>query len=210
MLAGPVSASSADRSTLSIAVTDSQSPDAFGDLRRPAPGEQTEDPTSDDPPTTTDAPETPPSETEQPAPPPETTSETPPPADPPPASPDTSQNDRVVTLVNSFRQEAGCGPLATEDALTTAAQDHASDMSNRGYFSHNTPEGVTFDQRIRTAGNSRPGAENIARGASKADDVMRMWMESPGHRANILNCDLTKIGVGLDRDGFYWVQDFGY
>lgn len=208
MLAGPVSASSADRATLSIAVTDSRSPDARGDLERPAPGEQTDDPTSADP-TTTTAPETS-SEPEPPPAPPQTTSEEPPPADPPPASPDTSQTDQVVALANTFRQQEGCGPLSIDAALTSAAQKHASDMANRGYFSHNTPEGVTFDQRIRNAGNSRPGAENIARGADNAKDVMRMWMDSPGHRANILNCDLSSIGVGLDRDGFYWVQDFGY
>ncbi len=214
VVAGPVSASSADRTTLGIALTDSQFPDPQGDVDQPAPGDDEQGSTTEDAPTTTTTSEdAPTSESEAPAPPPATTTEEepePPAADPPPASPDTSQTDQVVAIANSVRQDAGCGPLSVEPQLTTAAQRHASDMAARGYFSHDTPERVTFDQRIRNAGYSRPGAENIARGARTAEDVMQMWMDSPGHRRNILNCDLSTIGVGLDRDGFYWVQDFGY
>ena len=133
---------------------------------------------------------------------------------PPPATtttaPDSSAQDQVVALTNAARQRAGCGPLTVDASITAAAQGHASDMAKRDYFEHTTPEGVTFDQRIRNAGYPRPGAENIAKGASSAEQVMGLWMNSPGHRANILNCDLDTIGVGLDRDGFYWVQDFGF
>ncbi len=213
MLAGPVSASSDDRTPLSISLTDSQFPNAQGGQDRPVPGEPSGTTSTDTAPTTTTTTEeVPTSESEAPAPPPETTTEEPPPppADPPPASPNTSQTDQVVAIANTVRQDAGCGPLSVEPALTAAAQGHASDMADRGYFSHDTPEGVTFDRRIRNAGYSRPGAENIARGARTAEDVMQMWMDSPGHRRNILNCDLSTIGVGLDRDGFYWVQNFGY
>lgn len=215
--AATLAAGSADSATqrtpLSIALTDSQFPDAQGGANtsgEPSGTTPTEDPAP--PPTTTTTTEAPTSEeTEAPAPPPATTAEDEdPPADPPPAAPDASQADQVVTLANTFRQDAGCGPLTPQPALTAAAQSHASDMASRSYFSHDTPEGVTFDQRIRGAGYSRPGAENIARGARTAESVMQMWMDSPGHRRNILNCDLSTIGIGLDRNGFYWVQDFGY
>lgn len=83
-------------------------------------------------------------------------------------------------------------------------------MAERGYFGHTTPEGVTFRERILTAGFSNPGTgENIARGQSDARQVMASWMASEGHRANILNCEFSRVGVGVDVDGMYWTQDFG-
>lgn len=205
LLSGPAAESSADQSQQSILST-SERPDSNGSLQQP---ETTTSSTTSSA-TESTAPSTPSSA----APPPTTT---PPPAptstQAPPVtatSPDSSAQDQVVTLTNARRQEAGCGPLEADASITAAAQAHAEDMSARGYFEHTTPEGVTFDQRIRNAGYSSPGAENIARGATTADDVVAMWMDSPGHRANILNCDLNTIGVGLDTDGFYWVQDFGF
>lgn len=144
---------------------------------------------------------------EPPPPPAETTTTAP---APPPAPPDTSLQSQVVTLTNAARQEAGCAPLKVDASLTAAAQGHAQDMAARSYFEHTTPEGVTFDQRIRNAGYAKPGAENIAQGSRTAEGVTELWLNSPGHRANILNCDLTAIGVGLDRNGFYWVQNFGF
>nr|WP_216217749.1 CAP domain-containing protein [Amycolatopsis aidingensis] len=123
---------------------------------------------------------------------------------------DDSLTGQVVTLVNEARARAGCEPVRTDDRLAAAAQAHSEDMAARGYFSHTTPEGVTFDQRIRRAGYPKPGAENIAMGARSADKVMSMWMNSPGHRKNILNCSLDTIGVGLERSGWYWTQNFGY
>jgi uncharacterized protein YkwD len=209
VLANPGASTAADEPGLHVGLTDSQFPNAHGDLNRPTRGSADDSPSSaDDPtpdPTTTTS-----STTTPPAPPPETTTPAPPPADLPPATPGPSQQDQVVTLVNTFRGQAGCGPLTVDVQLTAAAQGHSSDMANRDYFSHDTPEGVTFDKRIRNAGYESPGAENIAMGARTAEEVMRMWMESAGHRANILNCDLDTIGVGLDRNGFYWTQDFGY
>jgi uncharacterized protein YkwD len=131
-----------------------------------------------------------------------------PPSDPDPAP--SNQPDMVVTLVNQVRATAGCAPLVVDEHLTAAAAGHSSDMSDRTYFSHTTPEGVEFDARIKSAGYPLPGAENIARGQRSASQVMDAWMTSPGHKANILNCDLKTIGVGLDTDGWYWTQDFGY
>jgi uncharacterized protein YkwD len=117
---------------------------------------------------------------------------------------------QIVSLVNTERADAGCDPVAEEPHLDTAAQKHSDDMSDRDYFSHDTPEGAHFDERIRAAGYGKPGAENIAKGATSAAQVMQMWMNSSGHRANILNCSLTKLGVGVTKSGWYWTQDFGY
>ena len=123
---------------------------------------------------------------------------------------DTSLAGQIVSLVNNERADGGCDPVAEEPHLDTAAQKHSDDMSARDYFSHDTPEGVHFDERIRDAGYREPGAENIAKGATSAAQVMEMWMNSSGHRANILNCSLTKLGVGVTKSGWYWTQDFGY
>jgi uncharacterized protein YkwD len=83
-------------------------------------------------------------------------------------------------------------------------------MAVRNYFSHDTPEGVTFDQRIKDAGYPLPGGENIAKGQRTAQQVMTDWMNSSGHRANILNCDYTAIGVGVNTSAWTWTQDFGF
>ncbi|MDT8910589.1 CAP domain-containing protein [Amycolatopsis sp. PS_44_ISF1] len=141
------------------------------------------------------------------------TSSSPPPSSPKPspkAEVDTSLAGQIVSLVNDQRADAGCDPVTEEPHLDTAAQKHSDDMSDRDYFSHDTPEGTQFDKRIRAAGYSKPGAENIAKGATSASQVMDMWMHSSGHRANILNCSLTKLGVGVAKAGWYWTQDFGY
>jgi uncharacterized protein YkwD len=131
------------------------------------------------------------------------------PAPPTPTS-DGSREGQVVALVNDERAKAGCAPITSDSRLAMAAQVHSADMSRRNYFAHTTPEGMTFDQRIKMAGYARPGAENIAKGSTTAAQTMSMWMNSSGHRANILNCNLTKIGVGVVTSGWYWTQDFGY
>jgi uncharacterized protein YkwD len=160
-------------------------------------------PKTSTPPTTTTKPTTTtPPTSSQPAPPPA------PPSNPDPAP--SAQADRVIELVNQARATNGCTALVSEEHLTAAAAAHSSDMSDRNYFSHTTPEGVEFDDRIKAAGYPLPGAENIASGYRSAAQVMDAWMNSTGHRANILNCDLKTIGVSLDTDGFYWTQDFGY
>lgn len=117
---------------------------------------------------------------------------------------------KVVALVNAARADAGCEPVTADARLTRAAQNHSDDMAARGYLGHTTPDGVTFDQRIRTAGYGEPAAENIAQGTSTAEAAMDAWLHSEGHRANILDCDYTTLGVGVNADGWYWTQDFGY
>jgi uncharacterized protein YkwD len=155
-------------------------------------------------PTTTPTTTSPPATTSPSTQPPSSTSSASPPA--PPAD----DVDRVIALVNKERADAGCAALKVEPALTTAAVEHSDDMAARDYFSHTTPEGATFDERIKSAGYGLPGAENIAKGQKNAEQVMKDWMNSAGHRANILNCQLKTIGVALNTKGFYWTQDFGY
>jgi uncharacterized protein YkwD len=123
---------------------------------------------------------------------------------------DGSVAGQVISKVNDERAKAGCKPLTEESHLTKAAQDYSDDMAARNFFAHTNPEGVTFDKRIEAAGYSKPGGENIAKGQTSAAQVMDSWMNSEGHRANILNCSFTKIGVGVTTSDWVWVQDFGY
>jgi uncharacterized protein YkwD len=132
------------------------------------------------------------------------------PAPRPTTTPAPTQQDEVFTLVNHARAQAGCAALKDDPRLTQAAQAHSDDMSAKHYFDHTTPSGVTFDAREKAAGYPTPGGENIAQGQTSAQQVMTDWMDSAGHRANILNCDFTAIGIGLDTNGWYWTQDFGY
>ena len=114
----------------------------------------------------------------------------------------------VVERTNAERAAAGCGPLVVDERLTAAAQLHSEDMLAQGYFDHTSLDGRSPWDRAKAQGYANPGAENIAKGQATAEDVVRAWMDSPGHRANILNCDLREIGVGhADR---VWTQLFGW
>ena len=133
------------------------------------------------------------------------------PATPPPSDATIATMEaRVVTLVNTQRAGSGCAAVTVDSRLATAARAHAKDMASRDYFSHTTPEGKAFDTRIRDAGyNLSSAAENIAFGQPSAESVMDAWMASPDHRANILNCALHQIGVGLAYNASsqpYWAQ----
>ena len=139
------------------------------------------------------------------APPPPTTA---PPAPPPPAP--TGAVEQVVALVNDARADAGCGALRVDARITAAAQAHSDDMAANDYFSHDSLDGRTYSDRLRAAGYPSPGGENIAQGQRSAQAVHQAWMNSPGHRANILNCGFTAIGVGLNQSAWTWTQDFGY
>ncbi|PPK64372.1 uncharacterized protein YkwD [Actinokineospora auranticolor] len=117
---------------------------------------------------------------------------------------------QVLSLTNAERARAGCPPLRLDSRLNSAAQSHSNDMSARHYFSHTTPEGLTFADRARAAGYDAPAAENIAAGYTSASAVMAGWMSSSGHRANILNCAYLTMGSGYAADGNYWTQLFGW
>ncbi|MDZ5619529.1 CAP domain-containing protein [Nocardioides bizhenqiangii] len=124
---------------------------------------------------------------------------------------------RVVTLTNNKRRARGCPVLRRNDALDRAAQTHTVKMAGRGRngtLSHQLPGEPGVGTRLRRAGYDWSGwGENVAAGQTTARAVMRSWMNSRGHRRNILNCRFRHIGVGLAyaRTGTpYWTQDFGY
>jgi uncharacterized protein YkwD len=123
-----------------------------------------------------------------------------------------SVEDAVIQLTNKARATAGCPALRFDSRLRTAARRHSTDMGVHDFFSHDSRNGDTFADRITDAGYPRPGAENIARGYKTASAVMQGWMNSAGHRANILNCGLRTIGVGMysGPGGPWWTQDFGW
>ncbi|WP_245699961.1 CAP domain-containing protein [Geodermatophilus siccatus] len=117
----------------------------------------------------------------------------------------------VLALVNEARVDAGCGALTADPALAAVARAHSADMRDRDYFSHTSPEGLSPFDRAEQAGVDHSRAENIAFGQADATAVMEAWLESPGHRANILDCELTKLGVGVAEGpgGPWWTQLFG-
>jgi uncharacterized protein YkwD len=116
----------------------------------------------------------------------------------------------VVKLTNKARVAKGCDPLKVSTRLTTAAQKHAADMDAKDYFSHTSINGRTWVQRIKATGWKKPAGENIAYGYESGAAVHKGWMNSPGHKRNILDCSFNYIGVGYSASGDYWVQDFGY
>ncbi|MDT6972708.1 CAP domain-containing protein [Streptomyces thermocarboxydus] len=119
----------------------------------------------------------------------------------------------VVELTNRERARAGLPPLSRDPLLTTAAQAHSADMMARDFYAHTAPDGGKPWDRAAAAGSRcRAVGENIACGQRSAAEVVRGWMNSPGHRANILKPEFTHIGVGFaggGRAGTYWTQLFG-
>jgi uncharacterized protein YkwD len=117
----------------------------------------------------------------------------------------------VADLVDAERAEAGCGSLDRDSRLDAAARLHAEDMAVNDYFDHTSQDGRGPTERAAEQGYEGGVGENIAAGYPDAASVMEGWMNSEGHRANILNCDYSVIGIGIaDRDGtLYWVQNFG-
>ncbi|WP_405805743.1 CAP domain-containing protein [Streptomyces sp. NBC_01187] len=128
------------------------------------------------------------------------------------ADPETAAEQEVLTLVNQERAKAGCQPVKANSDLAGLAQDFSEDMAGRGFFSHTDPDGRSPWDRAEAAGVSGLGGENIARGQANARSVMDSWMNSPGHKANILNCDYRTLGVGAHfaEGGPWWTQDFGF
>ncbi|MCP3753412.1 sigma-70 family RNA polymerase sigma factor [Streptomyces sp. TBY4] len=131
---------------------------------------------------------------------------------PAPAPPGGSTAAQVISLVNSERAKAGCGPLKEDAQLRTAAQGHSDDMARRNFFSHTNPDDADPGKRTTAAGYRwSTYGENIARGQRTAASVMDSWMKSQGHRDNILNCSFKDIGVGIHQGpgGPWWTQNFG-
>lgn len=118
----------------------------------------------------------------------------------------------ILSLVNEQRATAGCKPLTASSSLDGLAQAFSDEMAARGFFDHTDPDGNDPWDRAKARGITNLGGENIARGQATAQAVMDAWMNSPGHRANILNCDYTTLGVGIHfgTGGPWWTQDFGF
>ncbi|MFD5553997.1 CAP domain-containing protein [Streptomyces sp. NPDC127068] len=123
-----------------------------------------------------------------------------------------SPETQVVALVNRERAKVGCQPVSADAGLARLAEDFSQDMAARGFFDHTDPDGDSPWDRAEAAGISDLGGENIARGQADAAAVMAAWMDSPGHRANILNCDFKTLGVGAHfaSGGPWWTQNFGF
>ncbi|MFF8637027.1 CAP domain-containing protein [Streptomyces pilosus] len=119
----------------------------------------------------------------------------------------------VVDLTNRARARAGLPPLTGDARLTEAAQAHSADMVARDFYSHTAPDGSGPLDRATAAGAARRTVgENIACGQRSPAEVVEGWLNSPGHRANILAPGFTHIGVGFaggGRAGTYWTQLFG-
>ncbi|MCL7378497.1 CAP domain-containing protein [Streptomyces sp. 35G-GA-8] len=119
----------------------------------------------------------------------------------------------VLSLTNAERTRAGLRPLADDRELAAAAQAYSADMAARAFYSHTSPEGLAPWDRAAAAGAAHRGiGENIACGQRDPREVVQGWMDSPGHRANILKPDFTHLGVGFAGGGpagTYWTQLFG-
>ena len=106
--------------------------------------------------------------------------------------------ETIVSLANQARVQNGVGELKTSSLLAKAAQNKADDMLARQYFAHNTPDGETPWSFIKAVGYSYTTAgENLAIDFTQAENMQAAWMNSPGHRANILNNNFTEIGIGI-------------
>ncbi len=118
---------------------------------------------------------------------------------------------QVLNIVNSERGRAGLSPLRLHSQLTAAAQAHSNDMARHHFMSHTGSDGSSpFDRMKRHGYNFRRAGENVAAGQTSPQDVMRAWMNSSGHRANILNPNYYDIGIGYARGNkLYWTQTFG-
>lgn len=113
----------------------------------------------------------------------------------------------ALAQANTIRAENGLPLLQFDSQIFSAAQAHALDMFNRNYFEHSTPEGKSPFDRMHDQGvRFGYAAENIAHGQRTAVDVFRSWLNSPGHRQNLLNPRYHRHGIGWVNG--YWVHDF--
>lgn len=126
---------------------------------------------------------------------------------------------KVLDLTNQFRVENGRSPLTLNQDLTEAAQDHVEDMAQDDFFSHTGKDGSSVLDRVQDAGYApRAVGENIAAGQTTPEQVVQGWINSPGHRSNMLSPNFTEIGIGYEflandtgniNYNHYWAQVFG-
>lgn len=120
-----------------------------------------------------------------------------------------SYEEEVVRLVNAIRRENGLGELTLNWELSRVARYKSQDMVDKRYFSHTSPTYGSPFQMMKSFGLSyRYAGENIAYGYPTPQAVVNGWMNSEGHRKNILNPNFTQIGVGYVSQGNYWTQMF--
>ncbi|EMX0192392.1 serine protease [Bacillus cereus] len=116
---------------------------------------------------------------------------------------------RVVELTNAERAKQGLPALKTDTELSKVARIKSEDMQKNNYFDHNSPTyGSPFDMMKKFGISYTSAGENIAQGQRTPEEVVQAWMNSAGHRANILNNGFTHIGVGYVESGNYWTQQF--
>ncbi|MGH8793820.1 MAG: CAP domain-containing protein [Stackebrandtia sp.] len=118
----------------------------------------------------------------------------------------------AVQLTNDVREQNGCPSVDENSNLTDASTGHSEDMAVNGYFDHVSQDGRDFVDRAVNAGYDSPISENIAYGQNSAQAALDAWMNSEGHRDNILNCDAKSVGLGVgeaDDGTLYWTQMFG-
>ena len=121
----------------------------------------------------------------------------------------TKYEGEVVRLVNEIRKKNGLRALEQDWQLSRVARYKSQDMKDKNYFSHTSPTYGSPFQMMKSFGISyKTAGENIAKGYSTPEAVVNGWMNSSGHRANILNSSFTHIGVGYVSGGTYWTQMF--
>ncbi|MFJ5714471.1 CAP domain-containing protein [Neobacillus sp. NPDC093127] len=120
-----------------------------------------------------------------------------------------AQEQKVVDLTNQERAKNGLPALKVDLTLSKMAHEKSRDMSANGYFSHTSPTyGSPFDMMKKYGITYRYAGENIAMGQRTPEEVVKAWMNSEGHRKNILNPNYNYIGVGYVSQGNYWTQEF--
>ena len=116
---------------------------------------------------------------------------------------------KVIELTNAERAKAGLAALQWDTKLMQSARLKSDDMAKNNYFDHTSPTyGSPFDQMKSLGISYKSAGENIAQGQRTPEEVVQAWMDSPGHRANIMNSSYTHIGVGYSANGNYWTQQF--
>lgn len=108
------------------------------------------------------------------------------------------QSSSVLAQMNAAREREGLDPLAVDERLSLAAEDRMRDMEEQGYWAHQLPGGVSPFVWVRRHGFAFDVAgENLARGFETAEIMVEAWLESPGHRANLLSADYTRCGISI-------------
>jgi uncharacterized protein YkwD len=124
----------------------------------------------------------------------------------------TATERTLISHTNTARARAGCAAVHVNYQLTYAARAHSRDMVVRNYFGHRSPSGTNFVMRAKAAGYNSPMSENIGWGYRTSASLFNAWMQSPGHRANIVNCSARAVGIGIayKANGTpYYTQIFG-